>query len=161
MLCPVFSKNMIIKGEFEMSTKSLVGFISGVLLIIVGIVTAIFMVIAGKNGSAESGTIAIGYGAAAFFVILGIVIMTVMFRESANDSLLDTEGIFAEGEILKTKKDESGMTYAYIRYYDDMGAEQFFEECFFSGIHREGEKVQLRYVRKKNGKYLAQALDRG
>ncbi|MDO5559854.1 MAG: hypothetical protein Q4F95_09685 [Oscillospiraceae bacterium] len=100
------------------------------------------------------------YALAGFIGIIGIVISIVGIKSLSDGNILDTEGIFTEGEIIQTKQD-NGITYANIKYTDSEHNVQYLEECFYSGSHRPGDKVAMKYAKCKNGKYTAQVLDRG
>lgn len=100
------------------------------------------------------------YAGGSMFLILGIIMMAGAVREYGFDKKLYNEGLIVEGEIMQTKR-EDRLLYAQIRYTAEDGTVQLFEDCFFSGVHRPGDRLYLRYAQKKNGKYVAQALDRG
>ncbi len=130
----------------------------GAVLIGIGL---IIMIVASPNLSAtDTGNKFFLYLIIGFFFILGLAIIGLGIYETAFKNKLDAEGIFTEGEIVNVKKND-GVTFAYIRFLDESGNEQFFEDCFYSGLRRPGDKVMLSYTIKKNGKVLAQCLDRG
>ncbi len=121
----------------------------------------LIMVLTSPNLSAtDSGNKFFLYLIIGFFFVLGLVIIGLGIYEIAFKSKLDAEGVFTEGEIVNVKKNND-VIFAYIRFFDESGNEQFFEDCFYSGIRRPGDKVMLSYTIKKNGKVLAQCVDRG
>ncbi len=75
------------------------------------------------------------------------------------DKKLDTEGKLVEGEISRTK-DFEGQIIAEIKFIDENGLPQTFEDIFSTGYYEPGNKVQLRYYKKKNGKIVARCLGR-
>lgn len=141
-----------------MKGKYVLGLLMGIALIGIGLI--IFFLTSPFSAKTNAGNKFFLFFVIGFFFLLGLVVIGIMIYEVKFNNKLDAEGIFTEGEIVSTKKNDD-VIFAYIRFIDQNGNEQFFEDCFFSGIRRPGDKVMLSYTFKKNGKVIAQCLDRG
>lgn len=128
--------------------------VSGLVLIALGIILLALV----KNRDINEFLCVFKYLMAGLCIIGGSAFIIIGIRDSLDDKIFDNEEIFTTGEIVSTQKSD-GVTYVYIRYFDSDGNEHFVEDYFMNGIHRKGDKIDVRYAKRKNGKFIARAVD--
>lgn len=104
----------------------------------------------------------VGMGLILLFIAGGIAIIIIGIKHTADFNLLALEGEFAKGTITNIRRDGTGDYVFYIakiEYFDSDGAAHTFEECYENNRRfNVGDTVNIKYARKKNGKYAQQIL---
>lgn len=140
-----------------MKSRRVSSVIMGSLVIAFGLLIFALMYFLGDVS--DTATDVIGYGTSAFMVFVGVLVIVIGFRESAFDKIVKADGKDTEGRIIALTVGEDN-TYALIEFMDEYGINQKFSVYDYKGSGQQGDKIQIRYIRRKNGKVVARCAEK-